>query len=146
MRLPSLTDGRTTKEQIDLLVHNVQGATISLGLPVVFTTTAASTDGRKVVLPATNNIRAFAGIAIRDIPNNEAGAVRIFGWCDSVAVYAHGTSASFSADAALGVVAGSQGVSGTGLTTVLGPVINLTSIGAAVTSPGGYVSGFIKGM
>lgn len=135
-------------EFIDIAVRNVQGASITAGLPVCFTNLAASADGGQVVLPVSTCLRTFAGIAIRTIPNNGIGLVRAFGYMASVAIFALGTSATVAIDEVLGVgVAGSLGVNSTGLQARPGGfVVNLEAIGAAINSPGGYVKGFVRAL
>jgi hypothetical protein len=54
-------------ETIDFSFVNVQGATVTLGLPVAITTTAASIDGFSAVLPAVNNLATFYGISLRTV-------------------------------------------------------------------------------
>lgn len=136
---------RDDPERIDMMVTNKQGATITTGFAVAFTTTSGSNDGNEAVLPAASNLFTFAGIALFDIPNNEArGRVRAYGFVDSVRIYAHGTSVTIGAGVVMGPAAGSQGVSSTGALDTFGPVIAMEAIGAAVTSPGGWAKGFVR--
>jgi len=133
-------------ETIDVAILNVEGATLTAGLPAVFTNLAASLDGAQAVLPKTTCQRMFAGIVLRSIPNNGVGLVRAYGLVNSVAIFATGASNTVAIDAALGVgVTGSLGVNSTGLLTQHpGIVIAAEAIGAAVNSPGGYARGFVK--
>lgn len=135
-------------EFVDIAVRNVQGATITAGLPVCFTNLAASCDGAQAVLPVATALRTFAGIAIKTIPNNGIGLVRAYGYLGSVAIFATGISATVAIDEVLGVgVAGSLGVNSTGLQARPGGfVVALEAIGAAVNSPGGYVKGFVRAL
>lgn len=152
MTYPSGGTGGATQpftqwETVDLVFTNVQGATITTGLPVAFTTTAASVDGISGVLPATNNVLTFAGIALSDVPNNGVGLVRAYGLCNSVAIFATGTSGSVAAGVALGPGAGSLGVNSTGVLDTFGPVINLVSYGAVANSAGGaYTRAFVRAL
>lgn len=132
---------------IDIPVLNVQGATITYGLPVALTNLAASVDGSQAVLPVAGVQRTFVGIALKTIPNNGVGVVRAYGLHNSVAIFACGTSATVAQDELLGVgVAGSLGVNSTGLigTRPGGFVVALAAIGAAINSPGGYTKGFVR--
>src|SRR5689334_12624203 len=79
-------------ETVDVGFTNAQGATITLGMAVCLTTTAASVDGKLAVLPATDNLLTFYGIALRNVPNNYYGLARAYGFCNSVAIYTTGTS------------------------------------------------------
>ncbi len=136
-------------EFVDVAVRNVQGATITAGLPVCFANLAASCDGAQAVLPAAGVLRTFAGIAVKTIPNNGIGLVRAYGLLNSVAIFATGTSATVAIDEILGVgVAGSLGVNSTGLigTRPGGFVVALEAVGAAINSPGGYVKGFVRAL
>lgn len=133
-------------ERIDIPFWNVQGATITVGLPVALTTTAASVNGANAVLPATGQVKSTIGVAVRTVPNNTLGLARKTGYHQSIAVYAHGASVTIAVDVAIGPAAGSLGMSSTGLVDVLGPVITLEAAGAAVCSPGGYVRGHIRGL
>lgn len=131
--------------RIEVPYLNVQGATITLGLPVAFTNLAASVDGAQAVLPVATCQRTFAGIALKTVPNNGVGVAVAHGYCASVAIYAVGSSATVAIDETLGVgVAGSMGVNSLGLTTRTGFVIALEAIGAAINSPGGYAKGFVR--
>uniref|UniRef100_A0A6M3L0S5 Uncharacterized protein n=1 Tax=viral metagenome TaxID=1070528 RepID=A0A6M3L0S5_9ZZZZ len=126
---------------------NVQGATITTGYAVCFTTTAASANGNNAVLPAANNIRTFAGISMSDVADNAVGRYQAYGYNGSVFYFAEATSVSVTAGGhAAGPNASSLGVGYTGLSTAFGPVIILASLGAIVRSAGGYITGFIRAM
>lgn len=133
-------------EVVDVAFANVEGATATAGLPVVFTNLAASLDGAQAVLPKTTCQRMFAGIVLKTVPNNGVGLARAYGLVNSVAIFALGTSATVAIDAAMGVgVTGSLGVNSTGLLAQAGGfVFAAEAIGAAVNSPGGYARGFVK--
>jgi hypothetical protein len=133
-------------ETIDFVFTNVQGATITTGFPISFTTTAASVDGISAVLPAAGNLLTFSGISLQDVPNNGVGLARSWGLCNSIAVFATGSSGSVAAGAALGPGSASLGVNSTGNITLFGPVVNMVSYGAAVNSAGGYTRGFVRAM
>lgn len=137
---------RGSVEFADAVVENAAGATITLGFPACLTTTAASVDGKKAVLPAAANFLSLVGPAVANIPDTDFGRVRVFGYFSSVRIYAHGTSVTIAAGVALGTGPGSSGYSSTGLLESYGPVISMESIGAAVCSPGGYAKGFCRNM
>lgn len=127
---------------------NVQGATITAGLPIAFTNLAASVDGAAAVLPVATCQRTFGGICVRTTPNNGVGVAIARGYVASVAVFATGTSATVAIDEIMGVgVAGSMGVNSTGLLTRPGGfVVALEPAGAAICSPGGYIKGFVRAL
>lgn len=125
---------------------NAAGATITTGFPLAFTTTAASVDGNKAVLPASANLFTFAGIAEKDIPDNGVGRYIAYGYAASVMIFACGTSVTVGAGVAMGPAAGSLGVNSTGALETFGPVVALQAVGAAINSPGGYAKGFVRAM
>lgn len=133
--------------RVEVPFLNVQGATITLGLPICFTNLAASLDGAGAVLPVAGVQRTFGGIALKNTPNNGVGVAIARGLCNSVAIFALGTSATVALDETLGVgVAGSLGVNSTGLTARTGFVVALEAVGAAINSPGGYIKGFVRAL
>lgn len=144
MRIQKLN--RSTREAVDIPITNAQGATITLGFPACFTTTAASVDGIKAVLPATANVLTFVGISLSDIPDNDVGLVRSFGYASSVRIFATGSSGTVGAGVAMGLGAASLGVNSTGLLDSYGPVVSMESIGAAVNSPGGWARGLVRAL
>jgi hypothetical protein len=135
-------------ETVDIAVVNVSGASITLGLPVSFCTTANSADGVNVVQPAAANLATFAGIALSTIPNLGNGLVRAYGICNSTAIFATGASATVGIGTAMGPgVAGSLGVNSLGLTNGFGPVIALETVTATMNSAGGgYVKTFVRAL
>lgn len=133
-------------EAVDVVFTNVSASSVTLGFPCAITTTAASLDGQNAVLPATSNLLTFYGIALKSVPANGVGLARAFGYCASVAIYAHGTSVTTGAGVAMGPAAASLGVSSTGNVFTFGPVISMEAIGAAIHSPGGYAKGFVRAL
>lgn len=125
---------------------NAQGATITTGYAVAFTTTAASVDGNKAVLPAASNLRTFAGVAEEDVPDTDVGRYIAYGYVASVYIFGTGSSVTVGVDVAMGPAAGSLGVNSTGLLETFGPVVSLEAIGAAINSPGGYAKGFVRAL
>lgn len=131
----------------DIVVTNAAGATITLGYAASYTTTAASVDGNKVVLPAAGQIQTFAGIALKNIPDVDIGLLRAHGYAASTFIFATGTSGTNAVGIALGPgVAASNGVNSTGLKDNFAPVIALEAIGAAINSPGGYAKTFVRAL
>jgi hypothetical protein len=125
---------------------NASGATITLGYPIAFTTTAASVDGNKAVLPATSNLLTFAGIAEADVADNGVGRYIAYGYAASTYIFAIGSSVTCAVGIALGPNAASLGVNSTGLLDTYGPVVGLEVIGAAINSPGGWARAFVRAM
>ena len=139
---------RTDAEKIFGAFTNAAGATITTGDAVAFTTTVASLDGNKAVLPAAGQLNTFAGISTSDVADNAVGLYQAYGYCGSVFYFAEATSVSLAVGglAAGPGVAASNGVAVTGLSFALGPVIIVQSVGAVVRSAGGYVQGFIRAL
>jgi hypothetical protein len=126
---------------------NVAGATITTGMPVSITTTAASLNGNNAVLPATGNLRTFFGVAASDVADTAVGRAICYGYAASVKVFAHGASVTSAIDIAIGPgVAGSNGFSSTGLIATFGPLVTVAAIGAITNSAGGYVRGLVRAM
>ena len=142
------TVNRTDAEKIFGSFTNAQGATMTTGYAVAFTTTVASLDGIKAVLPAAGQLNTFAGISMSDVADNAVGLYQAYGYNGSVFYFAEATSVSLAVGglAAGPGVATSNGVAVTGMSFVLGPVIIVASVGAIVRSAGGYTQGFIRAL
>jgi len=136
---------RTQAEQAFGVCENRQGATISLGFPVAFTTTASSNNGYEVVTPAAANFATFAGVADADIADAGVGRYQPYGYRDSVRIYASGTSVTIAAGVEMGTNAGSDGVGSLGSIHLnFGPLVSMEVIGAIVCSPGGWGKAWIR--
>lgn len=87
---------RTGAENVFRTVLNVEGATITTGLPVSLANT--SNDGVSAVISnAAADHAGFLGVAVADIPNNDYGRVQISGWVDSILLSHVGTSLTINA-------------------------------------------------
>ena len=65
------TVNRDKAEKVFISVKNVEGATMTVGLPVGYALGAASNDGvQAVIANAAADYPGFLGIAVKDIPNN----------------------------------------------------------------------------
>lgn len=133
-------------EAVDVIFKNVQGATITTGYAVAFTTTASSADGIGAVLPATSNLRSYVGPSLTDVPNNAIGLARGYGFVNSVFVYPHGTSVTIALGEPMAPAAASLGHSSSGLVYAFGPLVTMVAAGAAITSPGGYTSAHVRNL
>lgn len=92
------TVNRDKAEKVFISVKNVEGATITVGLPVAYALGAASNNGiNAVVANAAADYPGFIGIAVRDIPNNEYGRVQISGFVSSILLSNVGTSITINA-------------------------------------------------
>ena len=139
---------RSDAEKVYGAFTNAQGATITTGYAVAFTTTVGSVDGNLAVLPAAGNVNTFAGISTSDVANNAVGLYQAYGYNGSIFYFAEATSVSLAVGglAAGPGVAGSLGVAVTGFSFALGPVIIMHSVGAVIRSAGGYVQGLIRAL
>lgn len=89
---------REKPENVFISVKNVEGATITAGLPVAYALGAASNDGvNAVVANAAADYPGFIGVAIADIPNNEYGRVQTAGFVASILLSNVGTSITINA-------------------------------------------------
>lgn len=89
---------RDLPEKIFISVKNVQGATITTGLPVSIKPTATSMDGvSAVIADAAGDFPGFVGVAMHDIANNDYGKVQIAGYVDSLLVSNVGSSITINA-------------------------------------------------
>lgn len=88
---------RDQPENVYIYVKNVEGATITAGLPVAYAL-GTSNDGVQATLAnAAGEYPGFIGIAVRDIPNNEYGRIQKAGFVNSVLISNVGTSITINA-------------------------------------------------
>jgi len=86
------TVNRSKSEKVFISVKNVEGATMTVGLPIGYAL-GASNDGVKAVIAnGSADMPGFLGVATKDIPNNEYGQVQIAGWVASILLSNAGTS------------------------------------------------------
>lgn len=143
---------RTDSERVFVTVQNVEGATITTGLPVSNLPTGVSIDGvQSVIANSAGDLPGFIGIAVKDIPNNDYGLVQIAGFVNSILISNVGTSLTIGAGSSLipapvGMFS-SAAFSGNGVYALNGGrfvfASSLPSQPAAI-SAAGYLSGIIK--
>ena len=139
------TVNRATAEIIYGNFTNAQGATITTGMPVCITTTAASCDGNLAVLPAASNALTFVGVCTSDVADNAVGKYIAYGYAGSVLLYAHGSSVTIAIGTAIGPAgATSNGFSSAGLVDILGPLISLDA--STTVSAAKYIRALVKSM
>lgn len=91
---------KTGQENVYRIVLNVEGATITTGLPVSLVNT--STDGISgVIANAAADYPGFIGWSVADIANNDYGRVQIGGFVNSILLSNVGTSITINAGDAL---------------------------------------------
>ena len=92
------TVNRDKPEKVFISVKNVEGATITVGLPVGYALGAASNNGvNAVICDAAGDKPGFLGVATSDIPNNEYGQIQIAGYVNSILISNVGTSITINA-------------------------------------------------
>lgn len=89
---------RDGSEKVFRTVLNVEGATITTGMPVSLRPATASLDGISAVISnsATDQL-GFIGVAVQDIANNDYGLVQVNGFVNSVLLSNAGTSITITA-------------------------------------------------
>lgn len=88
---------RSDSEKVYVTAYNVEGATITTGLPVAYQV-GASTDGVNVVIAnAAADFPGFIGVAKADIPANQYGLVQVGGFVNSILLSNVGSSITINA-------------------------------------------------
>ena len=89
---------REEVEKVFISVKNVEGATMTTGLPVSLKPTAVSMDGiQGVVANGAGDYPGFVGVAVEDIANNDHGKVQIAGFVNSILLSNAGSSITINA-------------------------------------------------
>lgn len=133
---------RTAAENVYRTVLNVEGATITTGLPVSLVNT--STDGVSATIAnAAADYPGFIGIAVQDIANNDYGRVQTSGFVASILLSNAGTSITINANdplvpAPAGMYSGAPTYANSGF-----KFVSASNVPVAV-SAAAYVSGLIK--
>jgi hypothetical protein len=137
---------RTGNENVYRNVLNVEGATITTGLPVSLANT--SNDGVSAVIAnATADYPGFIGVAVQDIANNDYGKIQVGGFVNSVLVSSIGSSATVNALDPLvpspsGFFSGAPTYANSGFKWL--QASNTPAV--AISAGGQYASGLIKGL
>lgn len=135
---------RAISEKVFINVQNVEGATITTGLPVAYAQ-GNSMDGiAAVICNSAGDRPGFIGVAVKDIPNNEYGQVQIAGFVGSVLLSNVGSSITVNAGDPL--VPGPVGFFSGAPTYANGGFrwINVASTTPAAISAASYVQGLIR--
>lgn len=135
---------RNDPERVYMAVQNIEGATITTGLPVAYAQ-GTSNDGLGVVIAnAAADYPGFLGIALNDIPNNEYGRIQTAGFVNSVLLSNVGTSITIAAGSPLvpspaGMFSAAPTYANSGFKWV-----TVASNTPAAVSAAAYVSGLIR--
>lgn len=133
---------RSDAENVYRTVKNVEGATITTGLPVSLVNT--STDGVNAVISnAAADHPGFIGVAVENIANNNFGRVQVGGFVGSILLSHVGSSITINANDPLvpgpsGFFSGAPTYANSGLKALFA-----SNVPVAV-SAGAYASGLIK--
>lgn len=90
------TINRDNSEKVFVTAKNVEGATISAGLPVARALGVSNDGVNSVIANAAADYPGFIGVAVADIPNNEYGRIQVSGFVNSVLLSNVGTSVTIN--------------------------------------------------
>jgi len=138
------TINRDTPERMFRHIKNVEGATITTGLPVALVLGASNDGLNAVVANAAGDYPGFIGIALNDIPNNEFGRIQGGGFVNSVLISNVGTSITINVGDPLvpapgGMFSGAPTYANSGFKWVH----VASNVPVAISGPA-YVSGIIR--
>lgn len=91
------TANREKSEKVFINVKNVEGATITTGLPVAYALGTSNDGVSAVIANAAGDFPGFIGVAVSNIPNNEYGSVQISGFVNSILISNVGSSITINA-------------------------------------------------
>lgn len=140
---------RDGAENVFRTVLNVEGATITTGLPVSITPTAASMDGVSAVIAnAAADYLGFIGFAKQDIANNDYGLIQTNGLVNSILLSNAGTSITITAaDGLLPAPAGMYSANVAAVYSGNGGYLynfkRVSAVDTATVSAAGYIRGLI---
>lgn len=138
------TVNRSTPERVYMSIKNVEGATITTGLPVAYALGTSNDGISATIANAAADYPGFLGIALNDIPNNEYGRIQVAGFVNSVLISNVGTSITINAGDPLvagpaGMFSGAPTYANSGFKWVAAA----SNVPAAI-SAAAYVSGLIR--
>jgi predicted regulator of Ras-like GTPase activity (Roadblock/LC7/MglB family) len=93
-------------EKVYIGVKNVEGATMTTGLPVAYVLGTSNDGVNAVIANAAADYPGFIGVAVRDIANNDYGQVQISGFVNSILISNVGSSITINAGDPLVAAAG----------------------------------------
>lgn len=134
---------RDQAENVYRVVKNVEGATITTGLPVALHVGASNDGVNAIIANAAADYPGFIGVASQDIAANDFGRVQIGGFVASVLISHVGTSITINAGDPLvpspsGFFSGAPTYANSGLKALFA-----SNVPVAV-SAGAYASALIK--
>ncbi len=84
-------------EKVYIGIKNVEGATMTVGLPVAYVLGTSQDGVNAVIANAAADYPGFIGVVVKNIANNDYGQVQIAGWCNSILLSNVGTSITVNA-------------------------------------------------
>lgn len=135
---------RTGSEKVYVSVTNMEGATITTGLPVAYVQGASMDGSGAVIANSAGDMPGFIGVAFKDIPKNGYGLVQVSGFVQSVLISNVGSSITITVGdplvpAPVGFFSAAPTYANSGFKWVA-----LASNTPAAVSAASYVSGLIK--
>lgn len=91
------TVNRESAERVFVSVKNVEGATMTAGLPAAYALGVSNDGVNAVIADAAGDRPGFLGVVVRDIPNNDYGQVQIAGFVNSILISNVGSSITINA-------------------------------------------------
>jgi len=88
---------RTDSDRVFINVNNVEGATITTGLPVAYALGSSMDGVNAVIANAAADYPGFIGIANKNIANNDYGLIQVGGFVNSILLSNVGTSITINA-------------------------------------------------
>lgn len=84
-------------EKVYIGIKNVEGATMTVGLPVAYVLGTSADGVNAVIANAAGDFPGFIGVVVKNIANNDYGQVQIAGWVNSILLSNVGTSITINA-------------------------------------------------
>lgn len=135
---------RDKDEKVYVTVQNMEGATITTGLPVAYVQGNSMDGAGAVIANAAADYPGFAGVAFKDIPRNGYGLIQISGFVASVLISNVGSSITINVgDPLVPAPVGFFSAAPTYANSGFKWVSAASNVPAAV-SAAAYVSGLIK--
>jgi hypothetical protein len=84
-------------EKVYIGIKNVEGATMTVGLPVAYVLGTSADGVNAVIANAAADYPGFIGVVVKNIANNDYGQVQIAGFVNSILLSNVGTSITVNA-------------------------------------------------
>ena len=91
------TVNRKLPEKVYISVKNVEGATITAGLPVAYCLTTSNDGISATIANGATDYPGFLGVCLKDTPNNDYARIQTAGFVDSILISNAGTSITSNA-------------------------------------------------